>query len=100
MDYRLIDNTGGMWYNLGTKSVNLNRRSVMNGERQRPQLTIGEVMRFLSKYPEDMPVLCAISEVNLDEPVETQEFILEEEAKTCVAMATDGKTMVFGYVDE
>ena len=68
--------------------------------RQRPQITNEEVIKFLSKYPDDAPVFCSISEVNLDEPEETQEFVLHEERKKCVAIETNGRSITFGFANE
>lgn len=65
--------------------------------RSRPQLTNGEVIRFLAKRPADAPVFCSISEVNIDEPEETQEFILDDMKRKCVTIESDGKSITFGY---
>ncbi|MCK4330907.1 hypothetical protein KAX02_13840 [candidate division WOR-3 bacterium] len=67
--------------------------------RSRPQITVAEVIRFLSKLPNDLLVFCSVSEVNIDEPEETQEFILDDEKRACVAMETDKKSLTFGYID-
>lgn len=54
--------------------------------RKRPQLTVGELKRFLRKLNNDAPVFLAPSVVNIDEPKETQEFILDDEKIKCVAI--------------
>ncbi len=60
----------------------------------RPQLTNGELIDFLSKYPRDTKVSAALSEVNVDEPEETQEFILEEESTPVVAVSYSVSTQL------
>jgi len=72
---------------------------VNNRLRPRRVITVGEVINFLSNYPDSTPVYCSVSEVNLDEPVETQEFILEEGKRKCVAVESNGRQIVFGYVE-
>lgn len=68
--------------------------------RLRPQLTLGQVIEFLGKYSDTLPVYCSTSVVNLDEPVETQEFILWDERSRCVAVECDGKSITFGFARE
>ncbi len=65
--------------------------------RPRPQLTNAEVVKFLNKFPKDMPIYCSVSEINVDEPVETQEFILHEGRKKCVAVDCNTKSITFGF---
>lgn len=67
--------------------------------RNRPQITVGEAIKFLSQYSDKTPVFCSISEVNIDEPEETQEFIPDDEKKACVAIESDGKSLTFGYIE-
>lgn len=55
-------------------------------KRRRPQLTTGEVVDFMSKYPRNTPVFSGPSLVNEDEPEETQEFILEDECTKVVVI--------------
>lgn len=67
--------------------------------RPRPQLTLGQVVGFLKKYPDSLPIHCSTSVVNPDEPVETQEFILWDERSKCVAVECDGESITFGFVE-
>ena len=67
-------------------------------DRPRPQLTVGEVIDFMSQYPRSTLVSAAPSEVNLDEPVETQEFILSEVSTPVVAVDYGKSTNItIGY---
>ena len=56
-------------------------------KRPRPQLTVKELIDFISKYPDDTLVYSAPSEINIDEPIETQEYIFEEESVPVVAIS-------------
>jgi len=66
---------------------------------KRPQITVGEVVRFLSQYPKDLPIFCATSTVNVDESEEKQEFIEDDLKTPCVAIESDGKYVTFGFID-
>ena len=66
-------------------------------KRKRPQITNGEVIKFLSEYPKDLPVYCAPSMLNIDEPEDTQEFIYDDDKTECVAIESDGKFITFGF---
>lgn len=67
--------------------------------RQRPQITVGEVIAFLSDLPSDMPVFCAPSVVDLDVPEETQEVIENDEKVKCVSIGSCSTFMTFGFID-
>lgn len=54
--------------------------------RQRPQLKVGEVIKFLSELPKNTPIFLGPSIVNLDEPSKTQEFIDWAINEKCVAI--------------
>jgi len=71
----------------------------MNKSRLRPQITIEQAIKFMSEYPGDLPVYCAPSMLNEDEPEETQEFIRDDEKIKCVVIESDGKCITFGYVE-
>lgn len=67
--------------------------------RERKQLTLGDVKRFIDKYPDDIEVSCAVSIVNEDEPMETQEFI-GDDILPCVAVHFSHLTgLVFGHIE-
>jgi len=70
----------------------------MSEDRDRPQLTIGELARFMTRYPKDTLVSVAPSEINDCEPEETQEFILME-TSPAVALEYDSGQIVIGFVD-
>jgi len=69
--------------------------------RRRPQITVEDVVFYLSKLPGDTPVYCAISIVNEDEPIETQEFISDDKKTPCVAIERvnrdNTKYVTFGF---
>ena len=67
--------------------------------RPRKQLTIGELIEWLEEKPKDSLLFCAPSEVNLDEPIMTQEFIVEEARKPCVVVESTTGQITFGYVE-
>jgi len=69
--------------------------------RIRPQLTAGEIIDFISKYPRDTLVSAGPSLLNLDEPVETQEFIMEDEAIPVVSVSySNPYKIVVGWEDK
>lgn len=67
--------------------------------RNRPQLTVGELIDFILKLPKETLVYSAPSMINLDEPEETQEFIDLEHAPVVAIESCDGE-FTMGYIDE
>ena len=67
--------------------------------RNRPQLTIGELIDFMSKYPRNTLVYSAPSIINVDEPEETQEFI-EMEHTPVVAVEHSVGELTIGYIGD
>lgn len=67
--------------------------------KNRPQITVGELFAFIEKYGISNKTLlyCAPSEMNIDEPEETQEFILDEEKRKCVAVQLCLGEVTIGY---
>jgi len=67
--------------------------------RKRPQLTVGEVVDHLSKCDRNLPLFCAASLLNLDEPEETQEFIDDNSRMECVAVEFSSAYATIGFKD-
>ena len=69
--------------------------------RFRPQITVGEAIKFLNEYPDDLLIFCATSLVNIDEPEETQEFIEDDRKRPCVAIegTRHNGYITFGFVE-
>lgn len=67
-------------------------------KRSRKQLTLGHIRRFTHSWPDSTKLIVAESLLNLCEPVETQEFICEEELKV-VALDDGGnrQALRIGY---
>lgn len=53
---------------------------------RRPQITVGELVNHLLKADQSIPVYVAPSDINYDEPEETQEFIADDEKIECVSL--------------
>jgi len=67
--------------------------------RNRPQITVGELIDFMSKYPKDTLVYSAPSMINLDEPEATQEFILDDHTPV-VAVEYGSNELTIGYIGD
>ena len=68
--------------------------------RNRRQLTLGVLRAFTAGWPDDTPLAAGESEVNPDEPKETQEFIVDDTVTPIVALDNGGgrRELRLGYV--
>ena len=86
---------------IDTMMVNMRHRKISTHAMEedmatRPQLTVKQLIEFLSKQPEDTLVSVAPSVVNPDEPDEAgSEFIFENESIPVVALSY---SETFGFV--
>lgn len=67
---------------------------------KRMQLTVGKVIDHLQKCNRSLPIYTAVSLINLDEPIETQEFINDWEKKKCVAVEFCNEYATIGWAEE
>ncbi|KKM26341.1 hypothetical protein LCGC14_1585740 [marine sediment metagenome] len=71
-------------------------------KRQRPQLKLHQLMKFLRKLPPNSKLMCGPSMLNIDEPPKTQEFIDDTRALKLVSIEYSARPneITFGYVEE
>lgn len=65
--------------------------------RRRPELTVRQLTAFLKTIPPKTKLKCAVSLINPDEPIATQEFIDHDTAKSVVSMDFTRGELTFGY---
>ena len=68
--------------------------------KKRPQVTVGETIRFLQSCPENMLIFCSESEYSEEEP---HELVYEEKTKPCTVIditesCPGERYITFGYV--